>query len=63
MASRGHGLAARLERGQPIWIPDEGESPWPLTWAGDFAIGLAGLVGQKEALGEAFHTTSDEALT
>ena len=29
----------------------------------DFAVGLAGLVGNEKALGETFHITSDEALT
>jgi nucleoside-diphosphate-sugar epimerase len=56
-------FAARLERGQPVFVPDAGENPWTLTAAADFAAGLAGLIGKPEALGEAFHITSDEALT
>jgi nucleoside-diphosphate-sugar epimerase len=34
-----------------------------LTAASDFALGLAGVVGNSEAIGEAFHITSDEVLT
>jgi nucleoside-diphosphate-sugar epimerase len=56
-------FAARLEKGLPVFVPDDGENPWTLTAATDFAVGLAGLVGNKEAMGEAFHITSDEVLT
>ena len=56
-------FAARLEQGNPVFIHDKGESLWTLTAAADFAVGLAGLVGKAEAIGEAFHITSDEALT
>ncbi|GIX50656.1 MAG: hypothetical protein KatS3mg132_850 [Limisphaera sp.] len=63
VSSAGYAFAARLERGAPVWVPDGGDKPWTLTWAGDFATGLAGLVGREDALGEAFHITSDEALS
>lgn len=33
-----------------------------MTWNGDFAKGLLGLFGNKKAIGEAFHITSDEVL-
>ena len=36
---------------------------WVFTWNGDFAKGFLGLLGRKDALGEAFHITSDEVLT
>lgn len=55
-------FAARLARGRPVFLPDNGESLWTLTAASDFAVGLAGLVGNQAALGEAIHITSDEAL-
>ncbi len=63
VASSSYTFAARLERGQPVFVPDEGQNPWTLTAASDFAVGLAGLVGHPKALGEAFHLTSDEVLT
>ena len=56
-------FAQRLEQGRPVFVHDDGESPWTLTAAGDFAVGLAGLVGNAKAIGEAFHITSDEVLT
>jgi nucleoside-diphosphate-sugar epimerase len=56
-------FAARLEQGQPVFVPDAGENPWTLTAASDFAAGLAGLVGHPQAMGEAVHITSDEVLT
>lgn len=56
-------FASRLQQGQPVFVPDDGENPWTLTAASDFAAGLAGLVDRQDALGEAFHITSDEVLT
>jgi nucleoside-diphosphate-sugar epimerase len=63
VSSGSYTFAARLEQGKPVFVHDAGESPWTLTTAADFAVGLAGLVGKAEAIGEAFHITSDEALT
>lgn len=34
-----------------------------MTWNGDFARGLLGLLGNARAIGEAFQITSDEVLT
>ena len=53
----------RMKRGQKIIIPGDGTSLWVLTWNGDFARGLVGLLGNPLAIGEAFHITSDEVLT
>lgn len=63
VASSSYTFAARLERGQPVFVPDDGENPWTLTAASDFARGLGGLLGQATAIGEVFHLTSDEVLT
>jgi nucleoside-diphosphate-sugar epimerase len=63
VSSGSYTFAARLEQGKPVFVHDDGESPWTLTTAADFAVGLAGLLGRAEAIGEAFHITSDEALT
>lgn len=56
-------FAVRLEQGRPVFVPDQGENPWTLTTACDFARALAGLAGNDRAIGEAFHITSDEVLT
>jgi nucleoside-diphosphate-sugar epimerase len=63
VSSAGYSFAARLEQGKPVFVPDNGENPWTLTASSDFAVGLAGLVGKPDAVGEAFHITSDEVLT
>ena len=63
VSSGSYTFAARLEQGKPVFIHDEGESAWTLTTTADFAAGLAGLLGKPEAIGEAFHITSDEVLT
>lgn len=56
-------IAQRILDGRPVILHDKGESLWTLTAASDFAAGLAGLVGNRDTLGESFHITSDEALT
>ena len=44
-------------------VPGDGTSIWTLTHNRDFAKGFVPLFGQKDAIGEDFHITSDEALT
>ncbi|HKY54546.1 MAG TPA: NAD-dependent epimerase/dehydratase family protein, partial [Anaerolineales bacterium] len=53
----------RMKCGQKVIIPGDGTSLWVLTWNADFAKGLVGLLGNDQAIGEAFHITSDEVLT
>jgi len=53
----------RMKRGQKVITPGDGTSLWVLTWNADFAKGLVGLLGNPEAIGEAFQITSDEALS
>lgn len=63
LSSSSYTFAKRLEEGKPVYVPDDGETPWTVTAADDFAVGLAGLVGRSETHGQAFHITSDEVLT
>ncbi len=56
-------LADRLKKGQPIIVHGDGSSLWVVTHADDVARGLLGLIGNGQALGHAFHITSDEVLT
>lgn len=63
VSSASYTFASRLEQGKPVFVPGDGENPWTLTAASDFATGLAGLVGNSQTIGEAFHITSDEVLT
>ncbi|MGO8674551.1 MAG: NAD-dependent epimerase/dehydratase family protein [Limisphaerales bacterium] len=63
VSSSSYTFAARLEQGKPVFVHDDGQTPWTLTASSDFALGLAGLLGRDDTLGEAFHITSDEVLT
>jgi len=56
-------IVARMRAGRPMIVPGDGTSLWPITHNTDFAAGLAGLMGNPKAAGEAFHITTDEALT
>jgi nucleoside-diphosphate-sugar epimerase len=56
-------IIERMKRGRPVIVPGDGTSLWSLTWNGDFAKGLLGLLGNRQAIGQAFHITSDEVLT
>jgi nucleoside-diphosphate-sugar epimerase len=53
----------RMKRGQKVIVPGDGTSLWVLTWNADFAKGLIGLLGNEQAIGEAFQITSDEVLS
>jgi nucleoside-diphosphate-sugar epimerase len=56
-------MVDRMRRGLPVVIHGDGTSVWVLTHHRDFAVGLVGLLGRPEAIGEAFHITSDDLLT
>ena len=53
----------RMIRGQKLVVPGDGSSLWVVTHNTDFAKGLVGLLGHPQAVGHAFHITSDEVLT
>jgi nucleoside-diphosphate-sugar epimerase len=53
----------RMKRGKPIIVHGDGSSLWTVTHAEDFAKGFVGLLGHQQAIGQAFHITSDEILT
>jgi nucleoside-diphosphate-sugar epimerase len=59
----GYTALDRLRKGKKIIIHGDGTSLWTLTHHKDFAKGFAGLLGKKEAIGEAYHITSEEVLT
>jgi nucleoside-diphosphate-sugar epimerase len=56
-------LIDRLKRGRPIIVHGDGSSLWVVTHAEDFGRGFLGLVGNPQALGHAFHITTDEVIT
>jgi nucleoside-diphosphate-sugar epimerase len=53
----------RMRTRRPVVCHGDGTSLWVMTAASDFAVALVGLLGRSEALGEAFHATSDEVMT
>jgi len=53
----------RMLKRKPVIVHGDGTSLWTITYNADFAKGFVGLFGKKEAIGEAFHITSDEWLT
>lgn len=58
-----YSVVRRLKAGGPAVIHGDGSSLWVVTHAQDFAKGFVGLLGREDAVGEAFHITSDEVLT
>lgn len=53
----------RILKGKPVPVPGDGLSLWTLTFSTDFAKAFVGLMGNRAAIGQAFHITSDEAIT
>jgi nucleoside-diphosphate-sugar epimerase len=52
-----------MRRGKKVIVPGDGSSLWVITHNSDFAKGLVGLLGHRQAIGHAFHITSDEVMT
>jgi nucleoside-diphosphate-sugar epimerase len=52
---------ARLRAGRPVVIHGDGTSLWTITHADDFAVAFAGLLGNPEAIGDAFTITGSHA--
>ena len=60
---RSYTVVDRMFRGQKVIVPGDGSSLWVITHNSDFAKGFIGLFGQEQAIGHAFHITTDEVLT
>jgi nucleoside-diphosphate-sugar epimerase len=56
-------VVKRIMEGKPVIIHGDGTSLWTITHNSDFAKAYAGLIGKREAIGEAFHITSDQSVT
>ena len=59
----GDWTAKRMLDGKPILVHGDGASLWTLTHADDFAKPFARLLGNEQAIGEAFHITQSEPYT
>ena len=56
-------IVDRMKRGGKVVVHGDGTSLWTITHSEDFARGFVGLLGHQQAIGHAFHITSDELLT
>lgn len=56
-------VVKRIMEGKPVIIHGDGSSLWTITHNSDFAKAYVGLIGRKEAIGEAFQITSDESVS
>lgn len=63
IGSSGFTLAKRIQEGKKIIVHGDGSSLWTCTHSADFAVGFIGLMNHAQAIGQAFHITSDELLT
>lgn len=59
----GYTVVNRMRQGKQVIVHGDGTSLWTLTHHRDFARGLVGLLGNRRAIGDTFHITSDEWLT
>lgn len=59
----GDWTARRMRSGLPVIVHGDGTSLWTLTHSRDFARPFAGLLGNPQALGEAFHITGEGVHT
>ena len=60
---REYTTADRILKRKKIIIHGDGTSLWTVTHSDDFAKGFVGLIGLTQAIGHAFHITSDEILS
>lgn len=56
-------VVKRIREGKQVIIHGDGTSLWTVTHNSDFAKGYVGLLGRPEAIGQAFHITSDESVS
>ncbi len=59
----GYTTVARMRAGKPVVVHGDGTSLWTMTHHRDFAVGFVGLLGNRNAIGQSFHITSDELLS
>jgi nucleoside-diphosphate-sugar epimerase len=61
--AKSYTVVDRMRRGKKVIVPGDGSSLWVITHNSDFAKGLVGLLGNQQAVGHAFHITTDEVMS
>src|SRR6478672_9015595 len=61
--AKSYTVVDRMRRGKKVIVPGDSSSLWVITHNTDFAKGLVGLLAREQAIGHAFHITSDEVMT
>src|ERR1035437_5187134 len=60
--TKSYTVVDRMRHGKKVIVPGDGSSLWVITHNTDFAKGLVGLLAREQAIGHAFHITSDEVM-
>ena len=60
--AKSYTVVDRMRRGKKVIVPGDGSSLWVITHNTDFAKGLVGLLAREQAIGHAFHITSEEVM-
>jgi nucleoside-diphosphate-sugar epimerase len=60
--TKSYTVVDRMRRGKKVIVPGDGSSLFVITHNTDFAKGLVGLLGREQAIGHAFHITTDEVM-
>jgi nucleoside-diphosphate-sugar epimerase len=60
--AKSYTVVDRMRRGKKVIVPGDGSSLWVITHNTDFAKGFVGLLGLEQAIGHAFHITTDEVM-
>lgn len=61
--NKSYTIVERMRAGKKIIVPGDGTSLWSITHSDDFAKGFVPLMGHQQAVGQAFHITTDEVLS
>jgi len=56
----GYTTIQRMRQGKKVVVHGDGTSLWVMTHHKDFAKGFVGLLGNPQAIGQAYHITTDE---
>ena len=60
--TKSYTVVDRMRHGKKVIVPGDGSSLWVITHNTDFAKGLVGMLGHRQAIGHALHITSDEVM-